>query len=377
MGGSIRLGKVLDFEIRLDYSWFVIFFLLSFTLARWVFPGPLYGIDPGVSWVLGIIAALLLFASVLVHELSHSVMARRYGIEVAGITLFIFGGVAQIKGEPKEPKEEFFIAGIGPVVSVVIGVFFFVLTVAAATAGLWREMVAVLHYLGMINIILAVFNMIPGFPLDGGRILRSVIWHFTGSLQKATRWASYAGQAFAWLLIAWGIVQVITGVNIIGGLWLVFIGWFLNGAAEAAYQQLLLRRALSGVAVAEVMSRHVPTIDADLRVPQFVEDYLLKREYTIYPVERMGHFVGVVTLEDVRKLDRETWGSTSVGSLAHPPEQERVVQSHQDAWEALTQMMENDHQRLLVMENGHLEGIVSRESIFNLVQRKMRLGLSS
>jgi Zn-dependent protease/CBS domain-containing protein len=377
MGGSIRLGRVLGFEIRLDYSWFVIFFLLAFSMAQLVFPSPMYRIEPGlVSWILGILGALLLFASVLVHEISHALVARRYGIEVAGITLFIFGGVAQIKGEPKEPKEEFFIAGIGPVVSIAIGIAFFILMFALAGVGVWREIVALTHYLAVINIILAVFNMIPGFPLDGGRILRSAIWHFTGSLKTATRWASYAGQAFAWLLIAWGIFQVFQGA-ILGGLWMVFIGWFLNGAAEAAYQQLLLRRALSGVPVSEVMSQHVPVVDADLRLPQFVEDYLLKREYTIYPVERLGQFVGVVTLDDVRKLDQNTWSSTSVGSVAHSPEEERVVQSHQDAWEALTQMMENDHQRLLVMRDGQLEGIISRDSIFNLVQRKMRLGLSS
>lgn len=373
MGGSIRLGSVLGFEIRLDYSWFLVLFLMAWTLSVGVFPS-VYRFDPGLSWVLGIVAALLLFVSVLVHELSHAVVARRHGTEVHGITLFLFGGVAHLKDEPTSPKAEFLIAGVGPITSLVIGAVCLGLSLMLPVEGALRPLAAVLNYLGIVNIALALFNLVPGFPLDGGRLLRAAVWHFTGNVRKATQWAAMSGQAFGWILIGFGLLRVFGGD--LGGLWLVFVGWFLNRAAQSAYQQLLLRRALSGVSVSEVMTQEVPIIDADMRIPEFVEAYVLRHEHTVYPITRNGDFVGVVTLDDVRQLERDLWGVTSVGSLAHAPEKTRVLHHDQDAWDALTQMVENDAPRLLVVENGKLEGIVSREAILRLVQMKSRLGIA-
>lgn len=373
MGGSIRLGTLLGFEIRLDFSWFLVLILMTWTLSTGVFP-TVYGFAPQTSWVLGALSALLLFASVLVHEFSHAVVARQHGIEVHGITLFLFGGVAQLKDEPPSPKAEFLIAAIGPLTSLAIGAACLGLSLALPLTGAFRAAAAVFNYLGIVNVALALFNLIPGFPLDGGRLLRSAIWRFTGNIRTATQWSALSGQAFGWLIAGFGILRVLAGD--LGGLWLVFVGWFLSRAAQSAYQQLLLRRALSGVSVSQVMTQEVPIIDADSRIPEFVENFVLRHEHTVYPVTRGGEFVGVVTLDDVRQLDRDLWGVTCVGALAHQPEEARVLHHDQDAWDALTQMVENDAPRLLVVDNGKLAGIVSREAILRLVQMKSRLGIA-
>jgi Zn-dependent protease/CBS domain-containing protein len=374
MGGSLRLGSLLGFEIRLDLSWFLVLGLMTWSLASGVFPS-VYHFDPRTSWVLGALAALLLFASVLVHELSHAIVARAHGLEVSGITLFLFGGVAQLKDEPPTPRAEFLIAGVGPVTSLLLGAACLGVSFAIPRMPELRPAAALMNYLGIVNIALSIFNLIPGFPLDGGRLLRSAIWKITGSLHKATRWSSYSGQGFAWLLVAYGVFRVLFARDL-GGLWLMFVGWFLNGAAQSAYQQLLLRHTLTGVPVTEVMTHEVPEVDAEIRVPEFVNNYLLRHEYTVYPVTRAGEFVGVVGLDDVRRLERDVWGVTCIGALAHEPDEERVLQHDQDAWHALTQMVENDAPRLLVLGNGKLEGIVSREAIIRLVQIRSRLGVA-
>lgn len=372
MGSGVRLGKILDFEIRLDYSWFLVFLMSSWIMATSVFPEE-YGLNAPASRALGVAAALLLFASVLVHELSHAVVARKHGIEVAGITLFLFGGVAQIKGEPETPRSEFLIAGVGPLVSGAIGLACLGLAWGLAPGVLARPLAALCHYLGVCNLGLACFNMIPGFPLDGGRLLRSGIWRVTGSLRKATRWASNVGQAFGWLLVGYGLWETLRHHNF-SGLWLVLVGWFLKNAARAAYQQLLLRRALRGVPLAEVMTHDIPQVDADIRIPEFVERYLMRCDYALYPVVREGELVGVVSVDDVRHLGRQYWGVTCVGALSHQPEQEGVLREDQDAWEAFTRILDTETSRLLVIRDGRLEGTVSRTSIIRLVQRKMRLG---
>jgi Zn-dependent protease/CBS domain-containing protein len=376
MGNSIRVGKILGIEIRLDYSWFLVFLLIVFILGFGFFPAE-YQFGPALSLALGVIAALLLFACVLIHEISHSLVARQYGIEVHGITLFLFGGVAQIKGEPETPAQEFFIAGIGPVVSAALGLFALGVAWVLANAGTPLPPIALLSYLGWINLLLAVFNLIPGFPMDGGRILRSALWKASGDLVHATRWASFAGRGFGYLLIAGGVFLIFAGIAAgafhFGGLWLIFIGWFLNNAAQAAFQQLLVRRALSEVPVTEAMLPDLPAVDAETRVDDFVNQYLLRQDNRLYPVSRDDEIVGLVTLDDVRKLDRQYWGVTAVGALARAAEQEQAVEDTASAWDALTTMVDADRALLLVRREGRVQGIVTQESIMRLAQRKLSL----
>lgn len=368
MAGGIRLGRVLGFEVRLDYSWFVVFLLAAWSLARGVFP-EVYRFDPETSWRLGILGALLLFGSVLVHEISHAVVARRFGLEVEGITLFLLGGVAQIKEDPPTPRAELYIAAVGPLVSLWVGLACLAASTGLAGEPLFQAPAALLHYVGIMNLALALFNMIPGFPLDGGRILRSAIWRFTGDIRTATRWASRGGLLLAWLLILYGAGRVLLAGDL-SGFWLVLVGWFLNGAAAGAYHQVLLRGALQGVSVADVMSREIPAVDADLRLPQFAEQYLMRYSYTGYPVVREGEFIGVVTVEDIRSLRRDLWGVTSIGVLAHCPDERRVVQDDQEAWDALVQMLESRATRLLVLHGSRVSGSVSRAAILRLLRQR-------
>jgi Zn-dependent protease/CBS domain-containing protein len=369
--GGIRLGQITGIEVRLDYSWFLIFFLLVWNLAVGVFPG--LGFTGPVAWTLGFAGALLLFASVLVHEFSHALLARRYGIEVTEITLFLFGGVAQIRQEPPSPAAEFLIAGVGPVVSAAIGASCLTMSWLWKAAHLSPEVIALLGYLGVINLTLALFNLIPGLPLDGGRLLRSVLWGVTGNARKATRWASNSGRALALGLIIIGFYRLFRGDP--GGVWLILIGWFMKSAAESTYQQLLLRRALAGVAVADVASPEPPGVDADLRVTDLVNHYLLRLDHPVYPVVRGRELVGLLSVEDVRRLDRDLWGVTAVHSVSRSPDPETLVASTMDAWEAFRQMVETDQAQLFVVSDGRLEGVVSRESLLRAVQRRLRFQL--
>lgn len=372
--GGIRLGKLLGFDINIDWSWLLIFFLVVYTLALGYFPVfyPEFGV--ALNWTLAVVAALLLFSSVLVHELSHSVMSRKYGNEVKGITLFLFGGVSQTTDEPGTAREEFWMAIVGPLTSFALAALFYVLGGAGLVFGWPTPAVAVLGYLAFINLLLGAFNLVPGFPLDGGRVLRSIIWGATDNLIKATRYASYVGQGFGYLLMAFGFFWVIGG-NLIGGLWMVFIGWFLTGAARQSYQQLQMRQALSGVRIEQVMTTDVPVIPADISVRRFVDDQLLRHEYSCYPVvrEEDDDVVGVIGAEEVRKVPSSEWDRVLVGEVAHAIDNAYKVRAEDDAWDALVRLTSQDVCRLMVMDDGHLKGTVGRDSVFRLVQTKLSL----
>lgn len=373
---SIKLGKVFGFDINIDWSWLLIFALVVWSLASGYFPSayPQFGV--ATSWLMGLFAALLLFASVLIHELSHSVVARHHGMEVKGITLFLFGGVSQTAEEPKSASEEFWMAIVGPVTSLLLALLFYMMGGAGVLFGWSPPIVAICGYLAMINLLLGLFNLVPGFPLDGGRVLRSAIWGATNDLPRATRYAATIGQGFGYLLMAFGFLRIVSG-DLIGGLWLVFIGWFLTGAARSSYQQMLMREALSGIHVEQVMTTDVPFIPADVSVRQFVDEHLLKHEYSCYPVVRPEDqsAVGVVGAEEVRRLPATQWETTPVGAIAHAIDGEDTVSRGDDAWDALAKLAGNNLCRLLVMEDGRLAGTVGREAMFRLVQTKMSLGV--
>ena len=257
--GSFRVGSVFGIEVRIDYSWFIIFFLILWTFTFAVFPANFPGLSAGTYIAMGVGSTILFFLSLLAHELSHSLVARRRGIPVEGITLLIFGGVARTRMEAETPGDEFLVAVVGPLASIVIGLALFALAWIGANARWHPGIIGSAQYLGFLNIVLAVFNLLPGFPLDGGRLLRAAAWKLTGDPTRATRIASRGGQVLAWLLIGLGVLQMIQGA-FIGGLWLVFIGWFLRNAAGASYSQHLVQQRLEHVSAGEAMTPDPETV---------------------------------------------------------------------------------------------------------------------
>lgn len=370
---GIRIGRFFGFEIQLDLSWFVVFLLVLWTFAQYVFPDQNPGLSRGVYVAMGLAGALLFFASVLLHELAHSAMARARGIEVEGITLFIFGGMARIRSDAENPKDEFLITVVGPLSSVAIGLVLLGLARVAEAWGWPQAVVGVAAYLAFLNFVLAVFNMIPGFPLDGGRLFRSLVWHLTGDLRKATRWAAYTGRGFGFLIIGYGIL-ILFGGALVGGMWLIFIGWFLSQAAEASYRQLILRRLLEGVRVREAMTPGPETVDADLSLRELVEEYLLKRSYNAFPVQdRDERVLGLITLSQVKEIPRERWPTTRVGEVMMPVDEAVTVRPGDSLAEVLSKLERKGVGRALVVENGHLEGFITRADVAHWLERYQQL----
>jgi Zn-dependent protease/CBS domain-containing protein len=371
---GFRVGSVAGFEISIDWSWLIILFLVIYSLGAFVFPTSHPGLSTAVNWTISVIAAFLLFVSVLVHELMHSVVARRFGIDIKGITLFIFGGVSQTKEEPESPKVEFWMAIAGPLTSFAIGIVFYLLTLVGQSA-IWPVAVlAITSYIGWINVVLAIFNMVPGFPLDGGRVLRSAIWSATRSLERSTRYASYIGQGFGYMLMGFGFFNIVAG-GAIGGIWLIFIGWFLAGAARQSYEQVVLKEALSGVEVERVMTEDVPTVPSTTAIDDFVRDFLMRYQYSTYPVVDDAEVRGTVGIEQVQEIPRERWASMSVADITQPVDEEGSVSKDDDAWDALMKLSTEDKRRLLVMHDHQLDGTVSQESILRIVRTRMQLGV--
>ncbi len=371
---NFKLGKIAGIPISVDLSWFVIFALIVYTLATFYFPQMAPGLSVPMRWLGGVIAALLLFGSVLLHELMHSMVALRSGIEISGINLFIFGGVSKMRSEPQTPGNEFRMAIAGPLTSILLAGIFYGLLKLGGAALYGRLGVVIIGYLAVINLVLGIFNLIPGFPLDGGRVFRAILWGVLNDLDKATRIASSVGQGFAYLFIVGGFWSMLFG-GFLSGLWMVFIGWFLNNAAQQSYQQVQLRRALSGVDVHRVMSTDFPHLDPNLTLDEFVHDYLLRYDYSTFPVSDDGRFLGVVSINDARSIPREKWKDTRLSDVVKHLDDEHVIKCTDDAFDALMHMAEDHAGRMLVMCDGKLEGVVTQESIVNLVRTKMQLGI--
>lgn len=376
MGSGFRLGSVLGFEIRIDYSWFVIFFLILWSLSAGFFPQELPDRSGGLYLAMGSVATLLFFASLLAHELSHSVVARAKGIEVEGITLFIFGGMARTKLESEDPQDEMLIAGVGPLMSFALAGLFGALAWVGGRLGWPAAVNEVAGYLGFINLLLALFNLLPGFPLDGGRLFRAVAWQTTGDLNKATRWASEGGKWLGYGLMGLGFLQVFGG-GVLGGLWLVFIGWFLRGTAEMSFQQHLLRRALDGVTVEEIMSPDPETVPPGMTVRELVDERLLRRRFQSFPVVDGERLQGLVTLDQVKEHPRERWETTRVAELMSPAGEDLVVSPDREMVDLLSLMRDAETRRILVVRDGRLVGIVSSSDVTRWIQRAEALGLDA
>lgn len=371
-GNSIELFRLFGFSVRIDASWIIIALLVTWTLATGVFPYTYPGFTTGMYWWMGIVGALGLFASIVLHELSHSLVAREYGLEMRGITLFVFGGVAEMAEEPPSPRAEFMMAVAGPLASVAIGVVCYLVAWIFGAALGPAPLVAVLAYLGGINLILAVFNLIPAFPLDGGRVLRSILWGARGDLRWATWITSRIGSWFGALLIVAGVVTLIFG-QFITGLWWFLIGLFLRNAAQTSYQQVLVRRALEGEPVARIMQPHVQTVSPRTTLRQFVEDYIYRYHHKMFPVVEGDHVVGCVTTRELRDVPRDEWELHTVQEVAGPCSEQNTIDPSADAAVALAKMSRTGVSRLMVVENGHLRGIVSLKDMMRLIAMRMEL----
>ena len=365
---GIPAGRILGVDITLDLSWFVILALLLGTFSAASFPALLPGRGVATYFTMGAVGTVLFFASLLIHELAHAVEARRRGIEVEGITLFVFGGMARTRTDPRTPMDEFVIAGVGPLASAILAAILVGLSVPAVTAG-WESGGVVLRYLGFLNLALAVFNLLPGFPLDGGRLLRALIWGMTGSLRKGTRVATLAGRGLGFLLIALGGLSMLAGQGLIGGLWTVFIGWFLVQAAASSYDQVLLMEVLRGVRASEGMTRHPETVPSDLPVDRLVNDHFLRRPFSSFPVADNGVLVGLVTLSQVKALPRNQWEGKRVGEIMSLLEETTVVDPDEPMLAVLERMGEGRSRTALVARDRVLLGIISARDLTRWLDR--------
>jgi Zn-dependent protease len=369
----IRIGGI---QIIIDYSWFIIFFLVIYSMAESYFPAAQHHFSSPQYWLMGLVAATLLFGSVLLHELAHSFVARKQGIQVTSIRLFIFGGLAQISSEPRSGRHEFLIALAGPAASMALGFFFGMIWLVLYVSGKSAPVAAVTGYLSMANAILAFFNMIPGFPLDGGRILRAILWDRWDDMARATKVVSQLGNAFALFLIVLGALQFLLTQSLISGLWFIFIGLFMKQSAVGSYQAVVLKQALAGVQIRQVMTEHVVGVDWLTPVDVLVRDYVYRHQFTNFPVFNRDEFLGMVSLDGVKQVPKELWTFKQVRDIMTPVEMVPSLKPTDDATEALAKMVSDDLGRMPVIEDGHLVGIVSRRDIMNLFKIKSDLGLA-
>jgi Zn-dependent protease len=393
MTGDIYLGRLLGIPFRLHWSWFLAVLLIAWTLAAGFFPRtlPEYSGQSGAYWGLGLLAALGLFLSVLLHELGHVVVARRFGIPVRGIRLFVFGGVAELGREPRKPSHEILVAIGGPVVTLLLIVLYnagLTLIVAGTAVG-WdvsegmlrlqggtlpaAGSAALLFYLGWINTAVLVFNLVPAFPLDGGRVLRGIIWSVTGNYLTSTRIAAGVGVAFAWLLFVAGFLMAIGG-NAVGGIWLFFLGVFLQNAAQSSVAYAQLQHLLRGVRVADIMRREPVTVEAHQTLRDIADHFFLRYPYKAYPVVQDGRFVGMLTLRALQEVGQEQWDEVRAGDVVPP--RGPLVRPQEPVLHALRKLAESGQSRLPVVDNGSLVGLLCSRDVMDLMEIRSGLALA-
>ncbi len=372
-GPSVRIFRLFGFEVRIDASWLIIAALLTWSLAIGIFPHEYPGLGLAEYWWMGAVGALGLFGSIVVHELFHSLVARRNNLPMKGITLFIFGGVAQMGGEPASPRIEFLMAIAGPLASVGLGFIFYGLYYAGRNS-LLPDTLGVLGYLAWINWVLAAFNLIPAFPLDGGRVLRAALWHFKGDLRRATRIASSIGSAFGLLLMAFAVFELFAG-SFIGAIWYFMIGMFLRGASQASYQQLLIRTALEGEPIRRFMTTTPVTVTPGMSIEQLVDDYVYRYHYKMFPVvtDSEKHLAGCVSTRDVTEIPRQEWPQHTVKEVLKPCSLQNTVPPDADALSVLSKMNESGASRMLVADHDRLLAIVSLKDLLNFIASKLEL----
>ena len=372
-GKKIKLFKVFGFEVGIDWSWIILAILVAWSLSAGLFPFRYKDLSTQTYWIMGIVGALGLFVSIVFHEMCHSLVARKYGMPMKGITLFIFGGVAEMGEEPPSPKAELMMAAAGPISSLAIGLVFYGIYFLGRQNG-WSEPInGVVQYLAFINGLLAFFNLVPAFPLDGGRMLRSILWGLKKNLRWATRVSSKIGAGFGILLIVLGAFQFLRG-NFLGGMWWFFIGMFVRGAAKMSYQQLVLRKALEGETVQRFMKTDPVTVTPSLSVAEFTEDYIYKYHYKMFPVvEDTDRLIGCATTKQVKEVPREEWGQRNVGEIAVQCSSENTIGPRADAIKALSTMSRTGASRLMVTDGNRLVGIIALKDLLKFLALRIEL----
>jgi Zn-dependent protease/CBS domain-containing protein len=374
--GGIPIGKAFGITLRLHYSWFIIFALVTWALTASYFPSVYPSWSLGTRIAAGLITSLLFFGSVLAHELMHSLVSQRQGVPVKDITLFILGGVSQITEEPREPKHEFNMAIVGPLTSLVIGgilwgVYFGIRNINNSAAEFATPIV---YWLGFINLALGVFNLIPGFPLDGGRVLRSLLWWRSRNLRSATRIASTIGRVIGFLFIFGGIYLIFTSYWL-NGLWIAVIGWFLESAASNSYRQLLLHDMLRGHIASEVMSRDCVLVPPETTLDRLVNENILTSGRRCFPVVSGSRVMGLMTLHNVRAVPRERWDTETVRAAMTPFDQLRWVRPDEELTTVFRILTENNINQVPVVQDGQIVGMVTRENLLNFVNIRRGLGI--
>ncbi len=375
MGGAVNLGKIFGIQLKLHYSWFLIFALLTLAL---VFPDW----TSGFAWAIGIATCLLFFASVVAHELAHSLVGRANGIPVTSITLFIFGGMAMMTREASQPKAELKMAAAGPACSAIIGgICFLILRILGQ--GMPPLVAQMVLWLMIMNFALAVFNLIPGFPLDGGRLFRAAIWRHSGDFRRSTRIATRVGQGVGYFFIGGGISIVVLslfgmapfGFNWFSGVWIAFIGWFLQNAAQASYRQTEQREALRRFTAAQVMSASYPVVTPDITLGRLVEEHLFPTGHRLFMVVSGNRVEGILTVENIKSVSRPDWGVTRVRDVMISLDKLKAAQPSESALSILERMNESNITQILVVSEGRVVGLVTRDGLASFLRTHAELGM--
>lgn len=371
-GRKIHLFTLFGFEVSIDFTWFLLAIFVAWSLAEGLFPVYYKGHSAGIYWAMGVAGAVGLFLSIVFHEFWHSVIARHYGLPMKGITLFIFGGVAEMEDEPPNAKTEFLMAIAGPFSSLVLGGLFLAVYWGGTRANWPQPVWGVLQYLGWLNIILAVFNLVPAFPLDGGRVFRSILWAAKGDLRWSTRIAAAFGSAMGVLLILLGLLAFVTG-NFIVGIWYFLIGMFIRGAAQMSYRQVLIRNALGGESVSRFMEPNPVTVPPTISVRELVTDYIYRYHYKMFPVTSDGTLEGCISTKQIKEIPQEQWSERQVQDVLAPCSLDTTIGPQTDAMQALALMNRTGNSRLLVVQGDQLVGIITLKDMLKFLHLKVDL----
>ena len=372
----VTILRVAGIPIRLDASWVVIALVVTWSLAvnfARSFPPTKYpSLSAASYWGMGLVGSVGLFVCLILHELGHSLVGQRFGMRIRSITLFVFGGVAELEGEPRSARAEFWMALAGPAVSGLLAAGLWLLSLAAFVGDWPVSIFAVARELAVINAVLVAFNMVPAFPLDGGRVLRAVLWAATGDLKRATSVTSQMGQGFGSVMMLLGVLGIITG-QIMFGLWWLMLGWFLRGASQSGYEQVVVRRVLEGEPVCRFMTANVSSVRPDLDVEQLVDRYVYHEHHKMYPVRDNGHLLGYVTPHEIKQLPRAEWPRHRVAEIMASDLDRVEITPETDALAALARMQRGDQSRLLVVDHGSLVGIVTLRDLLDFLSLKLEL----